>query len=368
MFATLSTFYVPLAIILGLYWRIFVTAKKRIRRRNKQQAGSGGNAAGGRTSGGGIEIVRPPGPASIAMTSAAGTTANGTAAGISLVTAETACTIIAAAAGVLELGRISKVQQQQQRQQLPSIEEPCCSSMPSAGDEASDTNNHQLQQPSPKQQQQQHQHQHQQSPSAKSGGNKQRQHQQQSMAAVVAASVNNKRRNMESKRERKAAKTLAIITGAFVVCWLPFFVVALLMPLCSTCVFDDNMVAVFLWLGYFNSTLNPILYTIFSPEFRNAFQKLLRIKRNRGTGETGGASGTPSGMARARAAAADGRPDVSSVHTGLLPVSAIGTTTTTTSYGRRSSVHRFLSHNNSSSKIEVDRQTSMVTVSVNYSA
>lgn len=39
------------------------------------------------------------------------------------------------------------------------------------------------------------------------------------------------------------------------------------------------MVSFFLWLGYFNSTLNPILYTIFSPEFRNAFQKLLRVSR-----------------------------------------------------------------------------------------
>lgn len=99
-------------------------------------------------------------------------------------------------------------------------------------------------------------------------------------AAVAAASSANRRRNMESKRERKAAKTLAIITGAFVICWLPFFVIALLMPVCQPphCHYDDNMVAFFLWLGYFNSTLNPILYTIFSPEFRNAFQKLLRIK------------------------------------------------------------------------------------------
>ncbi|KAL1377674.1 hypothetical protein pipiens_016100 [Culex pipiens pipiens] len=79
----------------------------------------------------------------------------------------------------------------------------------------------------------------------------------------------------DSKRERKAAKTLAIITGAFVCCWLPFFIIAILLPTCTACDISPIAMSVCLWLGYFNSTLNPIIYTIFSPEFRHAFKRIL---------------------------------------------------------------------------------------------
>lgn len=88
--------------------------------------------------------------------------------------------------------------------------------------------------------------------------------------------VKTRKETLEAKRERKAAKTLAIITGAFVVCWLPFFLTALILPLCGeTCSINDNIASLFLWLGYFNSTLNPVIYTIFSPEFRQAFKRIL---------------------------------------------------------------------------------------------
>ncbi|XP_058120712.1 5-hydroxytryptamine receptor-like [Anopheles ziemanni] len=89
------------------------------------------------------------------------------------------------------------------------------------------------------------------------------------------AQVSKRKETLEAKRERKAAKTLAIITGAFVVCWLPFFLTALLLPLCESCAINDTVASLFLWLGYFNSTLNPVIYTIFSPEFRQAFKRIL---------------------------------------------------------------------------------------------
>lgn len=88
-------------------------------------------------------------------------------------------------------------------------------------------------------------------------------------------SKRDKKQSLEAKREKKAAKTLAIITGAFVICWLPFFVMALAMPMCPGCHINRYVSSFFLWLGYFNSTLNPIIYTVFSPEFRQAFNRIL---------------------------------------------------------------------------------------------
>lgn len=77
------------------------------------------------------------------------------------------------------------------------------------------------------------------------------------------------------KKERKAAKTLAIITGSFLLCWLPFFILEVVKPFCHDLELNATMLSVFLWLGYFNSLLNPVIYTIFSPDFRNAFHKIL---------------------------------------------------------------------------------------------
>lgn len=78
------------------------------------------------------------------------------------------------------------------------------------------------------------------------------------------------------RREHKAARTLGIIMGAFVICWLPFFIWYLSFSLCGEyCYCPGIVIEVLFWIGYFNSTLNPLIYAYFNKDFREAFRNTL---------------------------------------------------------------------------------------------
>ncbi|XP_050303625.1 probable G-protein coupled receptor No18 [Anthonomus grandis grandis] len=85
------------------------------------------------------------------------------------------------------------------------------------------------------------------------------------------------RQRISLSKERRAARTLGIIMGVFVVCWLPFFLMYVIVPFCPTCCPSRRLINFITWLGYINSVLNPIIYTIFNMDFRRAFRKLLGI-------------------------------------------------------------------------------------------
>lgn len=76
-------------------------------------------------------------------------------------------------------------------------------------------------------------------------------------------------------KDRKASITLGIIMTAFVVCWLPFFVVALLRSLFTNLWVPHIVRSSVLWLGYANSMLNPIIYVTFHQDFRRSFKEML---------------------------------------------------------------------------------------------
>lgn len=88
------------------------------------------------------------------------------------------------------------------------------------------------------------------------------------------------------KTETKVLKTLSIIMGVFVFCWLPFFVLNCMVPFCDhnlhepgelPCV-SGTVFNIFVWFGWANSSLNPIIYA-FNADFRRAFATILGCVR-----------------------------------------------------------------------------------------
>ncbi|KYQ50416.1 5-hydroxytryptamine receptor 1 [Trachymyrmex zeteki] len=92
------------------------------------------------------------------------------------------------------------------------------------------------------------------------------------------ACICNKRQLRRRKSERKASTTLGIIVGAFIVCWLPFFMLALIRPFYKPDAIPHSVSSLFLWLGYCNSALNPIIYAIFNKEIRKPFILIMCLR------------------------------------------------------------------------------------------
>ncbi|KAM3962601.1 LOW QUALITY PROTEIN: 5-hydroxytryptamine receptor [Aphomia sociella] len=236
IFATCSTFYVPLAVILILYWKIFQTARRRIRRRREPPPPRPTSADGAPPSGRPVQSARDRRFVKKRFLN------------LKKCNQRTRTETLAAALLLTEGQSTSTVDtlDDEPRTTAFTINEKV---PPSVSPEKS-------------------------SSTVTNGSKPER--------SIVPAPTHREKKESLGKRERKAAKTLAIITGAFVICWLPFFIMALVMPICQTCVISDYLASFFLWLGYFNSTLNPVIYTIFSPDFRQAFARILFGTHRRG--------------------------------------------------------------------------------------
>ncbi|NXY50085.1 ADRA2 protein, partial [Ceuthmochares aereus] len=88
------------------------------------------------------------------------------------------------------------------------------------------------------------------------------------------------RQRLVRARERRFTVVLAVVMGAFVLCWFPFFFTYSLGAICGEgCHISKPLFSFFFWIGYCNSSLNPLIYTLFNRDFRAAFRRLLAVPR-----------------------------------------------------------------------------------------
>ncbi|XP_036406103.1 trace amine-associated receptor 1-like, partial [Megalops cyprinoides] len=80
-----------------------------------------------------------------------------------------------------------------------------------------------------------------------------------------------------SHMERKATKTLAIVMGVFLSCWIPYFVCTLLDPVINNSA-PPVLYEIVTWFAYLNSTFNPIVYAFFYSWYRRAFKMIIAGK------------------------------------------------------------------------------------------
>lgn len=240
IFATCATFYVPLLAILVLYWKIFQAARRRIHKRALRNPAYGTNAVKNTV------LARKRFNFFKQTPKIQGDLETGTSTNIALMDIPSSCS----AAESSQENVTTRVADGQEKLDRISVDRPLNVNNANANDNGPGPSTTKI-------------------------------FIESSMSTLFTKQIQKvkskreKKQSIEAKREKKAAKTLAIITGAFVICWLPFFIMALVMPMCPGCHISRYLSSFLLWLGYFNSTLNPIIYTVFSPEFRQAFNRIL---------------------------------------------------------------------------------------------
>ncbi|KAK9963768.1 hypothetical protein ABG768_006932 [Culter alburnus] len=97
-------------------------------------------------------------------------------------------------------------------------------------------------------------------------------HQEQSSKQLAVVS----KTKVAQMREKRFTFVLAVVMGVFVLCWFPFFFTYSLQAICrESCMPPEALFKLFFWIGYCNSSVNPIIYTIFNRDFRKSFKKIV---------------------------------------------------------------------------------------------
>lgn len=92
-----------------------------------------------------------------------------------------------------------------------------------------------------------------------------------------------RRRSKQVVTDTKAIRTLGIVMGVFCVCWLPFFLMYVILAYCSNCYLSYEIRSAITWLGYFNSSFNPCIYAFLNRDFKEAFKIVLCCRHHNGS-------------------------------------------------------------------------------------
>ncbi|XP_031289377.2 histamine H3 receptor [Camelus dromedarius] len=76
-------------------------------------------------------------------------------------------------------------------------------------------------------------------------------------------------------RDKKVAKSLAVIVSIFGLCWAPYTLLMIIRAACHGHCIPDYWYETSFWLLWANSAVNPVLYPLCHHSFRRAFTKLL---------------------------------------------------------------------------------------------
>ncbi|KAJ4948579.1 hypothetical protein JOQ06_020112 [Pogonophryne albipinna] len=92
------------------------------------------------------------------------------------------------------------------------------------------------------------------------------------------------------KNERRASKVLGIVFFLFLIMWCPFFITNVTFVLCRGSCNEsllNDLLNVFVWVGYISSGVNPLVYTLFNKTYRRAFSSYIRCRYKAGANAAG---------------------------------------------------------------------------------
>ncbi|KAF4520234.1 hypothetical protein B566_EDAN009959 [Ephemera danica] len=86
-----------------------------------------------------------------------------------------------------------------------------------------------------------------------------------------------RQKSKSENRARKAFRTISFILGAFVACWTPYHILALVEGFCSEPPCTNKHLFMFSYfLCYANSPMNPFCYALANQQFKKTFFRILR--------------------------------------------------------------------------------------------